>query len=71
MARAMSRIIERYRGRGYKNRLLHPYDEFWDRRLGVRTFGYHPATGGAGDDDWRVHYQPTPYKEYLSTFSYD
>jgi precorrin-6B methylase 2 len=29
----------------------------------VRTFGYHPANGKPGDDDWRVHYDPTPYSD--------
>ena len=57
----MHAMIDRYRGRGYKDRLLNPHDEFWDRRLGVRTFGYQPATGKPGDSDWRVHYTPTPY----------
>lgn len=59
----MLAMIDRYRGRGYKDRLLNPHDEFWDRKLRVRTFGYHPGMGEAGDDDWRVHYQPTPYND--------
>lgn len=54
-------MLDDFRGRGYKDRLLNPHDEFWDRRLGVRTFGYHQATGKPGDFDWRVHYTPTPY----------
>ena len=56
-------MLNRFRGRGYKTRLLNPHDEFWDRRLGVRTFGFHPGTGNAGDPDWQVHYAPTPYSE--------
>ena len=59
----MFAMIDRYRGRSYKDRLLNPHDEFWDRRLGVRTFGYHPATGKPGDDDWKVHYTPTRYSD--------
>jgi SAM-dependent methyltransferase len=59
----MFAMIDRYRGKSYKDRLLNPHDEFWDRRLRVRTFGYHPGTGGPGDNDWRVHYQPTPYSD--------
>jgi histone methylation protein DOT1 len=55
--------IAQYRGRGYKDRLLNLYDEIWDRRLGVRTFGYHPASGSSARTDWRVHYTPTPYNE--------
>jgi hypothetical protein len=59
----MFALANRYRGYGYKDRLLNPRDEFWDRRLGVRTFGYYPATGKPGDDEWRVHYTPTPYSD--------
>jgi hypothetical protein len=57
----MGAMLDVYRGRGYRDRILNPHDEFWDRRLRVRTFGYHPATGKPGDIDWRVHYTPTPY----------
>jgi SAM-dependent methyltransferase len=59
----MLATLGRFRGKSYKVRLLNPRDEFWDRRLGVRTFGFHPAMGGPGDDDWRVHYTPTPYSD--------
>jgi hypothetical protein len=59
----MFAIIDRYRGLGYKDRLLNLRDEYWDRRLRVRTFGYHPATGKPDDSDWRVHYTPTPYND--------
>jgi len=51
------------KGRGYKDRLFNPLDAIWDARLGVQTFGYHPETGNPGDDDWRVHYTPTPYSD--------
>src|ERR1019366_10180781 len=59
----MFTMLDRFRGKSYKDRLLNPHDEFWDRRLGVRTFGYHPAMGDPGDNDWRVHYTPTPYSD--------
>lgn len=48
-------------GHGYKTRLLNPLDEFWDRRLGVRTFGYRPGSGQEGMPNWQLHYTPTPY----------
>ena len=54
------------RGRGLKNRLLHPYDAFWDRRLGVRTFGFIPAIGAAHDANWQGHYEPTPYRDIFA-----
>jgi len=42
---------------------MNPHDAFWDWRLGVQTFGFHPGTGTAEDPDWQVHYTPTPYNE--------
>ena len=50
-------------GLNLRARLTQPADELWDRRLGVRTFGYHPATGGPGDREWYVHYIPSPYRD--------
>lgn len=38
-------------------------DELWDRRLGVSTFGHHPATGSPGDREWYIHYIPSPYRD--------
>lgn len=48
-------------GKNYKTRLQNPHDEFWDRRLGVRTFGFRPATGSEASPDWQLHYTPAPY----------
>jgi Histone methylation protein DOT1 len=59
----MFALLDRFRGRGYKDRLLNPHDEFWDRKLGVQTFGYHPGEGEPGDLNWKVHYSPTPYSD--------
>lgn len=59
----MVAILDRLKGKSYKTRLLNPHDEYWDRRLGVQTFGFYPETGGPGDNDWRVHYTPTPYRD--------
>jgi predicted RNA methylase len=48
-------------GRGYKTRLLNLHDEWWDRRLGISTFGYRPEVGTSGSATWRVHYTPASY----------
>lgn len=56
-------LIDRIKGKGYKDRLLNPHDAYWDMRIGIQTFGYHPAVGEPGDYDWRVHYSPTPYRD--------
>jgi hypothetical protein len=59
----MIEFLDRIRGHGIKARLLNPYDAVWDARLGVHTFGYHPASGTQGESDWRLHYTPTPYRD--------
>jgi hypothetical protein len=50
-------------GRGYKTRFLNPHDELWDRRLGVHTFGFRPASGNQDTPDWRLHYVPSSYRD--------
>jgi SAM-dependent methyltransferase len=57
-----STMLGRYRGKGYKYRLLNPWDEFWDRRLRLNTFGFGQDRGDPSGDDYRVHYEPTPYR---------
>ena len=56
-------LFDRLRGSGVKTRLLHPHDEFWDRRLGIGTFGFIPAVGEPSNEAWQGHYQPTSYKD--------
>jgi hypothetical protein len=58
-------MLNRLRNRGIKTRILNPIDALWDYRLGVQTFGFHPASGNEGDGDWRLHYTPTPYSDIL------
>ena len=54
------------KGSGLKTRLLHPWDELWDRRLGVyTTLGDHSAGGVDGRIAERVHYAPTPFAVIL------
>ncbi|MEP7361383.1 MAG: hypothetical protein ABI744_07375, partial [Chloroflexota bacterium] len=56
-------LLAGLRGKGIKDRLLHPYDAFWDARLGISTFGFIPAVGDSNDAAWQGHYQPTPYRD--------
>lgn len=51
------------RGAGLKTRLLNPSDELWDRRLGVKTFGFIPAVGHPDDDDFQGVYAPSSYRD--------
>jgi predicted RNA methylase len=63
----MFETLKKLKGAGIKSRLLNPGDEFWDRRLGVRTLGFLPAVGAPGSADWQGHYVPTPYRKILPT----
>lgn len=56
-------MLTALRNRNLSARLLQPADEFWDRRLGISTFGYHPGSGGPGDCEWYMHYTPSPYRD--------
>jgi predicted RNA methylase len=58
-------MLNPLQGRNLRARLTQPLDELWDRRLGVSTFGHHPATGAPGDREWYVHYIPSPYRDIL------
>jgi len=58
-------VVARLRQEHLKTRLLNPLDEFWDRRLGVRTVGFLPAVGDHLAPDWRAHYIPTRYVTLL------
>jgi len=59
-------MLDALRGRNLRARITQPIDEYWDRRLGIRTFGYHPGSGKQGDREWYLHYTPT---SYLNIFS--
>jgi SAM-dependent methyltransferase len=58
-------LLGRLKGKGVKTRLLHPHDELWDRRLGIRTAGWTPSRGDYDDPFRKVEYRPTPYAVLL------
>lgn len=53
-------------GHDLKARLTQPRDEMWDRRLGVKTFGYHQGSGQWGSTEWASHYQPLSYAQIFA-----
>jgi SAM-dependent methyltransferase len=59
-------MLDFVRGGGLKSRLLNPVEEMWDRRLGVRTFGFLGMVGEPGARDWRAHYVPVRYKRLFA-----
>lgn len=55
-------LLKKFRQARLKTRLLHPWDECWDRKLGISTFGYVPRVGDLDAPDMQMHYGPTPYR---------
>lgn len=45
------------------SRMRDPYDWMCDVQLGIRTFGFFPASGQQGDARWYLHYQPALYRD--------
>ena len=50
-----------------RNRLTNPVDEYWDRKLGVQTFGWHAGTGVPGTTNSYMPFVPSAYRD---TFQY-
>lgn len=59
-------LLSTLRGLHLKTRLLHPIDEFWDRRFGVHTVGFLPEVGQHGQPDWRGAYVPARYSRIVA-----
>lgn len=55
-------LLQKLKNTGLRTRLLHPVDEYWDRRLGISTFGFVPAISDEEEPDLQMHYEPTPYR---------
>lgn len=55
--------------RNLSARFRQPADEYWDRRLGVSTFGYHPGSGAPDEREWYMHYTPSPYRDIFDVLA--
>lgn len=62
----MLNFLKELRGKSYKDRLLHPRDEFYDRLFGVKTFAYKKYSDDRDDPVWKGDYMPTSYQNTLS-----
>lgn len=61
------KLLGKLKGTEFKTRLLNPHEEYWDRKLGVRTFGYYPG-GDRNDPAHSNYYMPTSYLDLLKIF---
>lgn len=55
-------LLEKLRGSEIKTRLLNPHEEYWDRKLGIHTFGYHPGTDRSNPEHFN-YYMPASYTD--------
>lgn len=62
----MLNFLSSLKGKGYKNRLLNPRDEFYDLKFGVSTLAYKQYSENRDDPVWKGDYMPTSYKEILT-----
>lgn len=60
-------ILDKFQGTELKTRLLNPHEEYSDRKLGVRTFGYYPGRD-LNDPARSNYYMPTSYSDLLKFF---
>jgi SAM-dependent methyltransferase len=60
-------LLDGLRNRDLKKRLKNPVDEYWDRKLGVHTFGWHAGTGVPGTTNSYMPFVPSAYRD---TFKY-
>ena len=59
----MAGFLDRFRNRNLRNRIKNPLDEYWDRKLGIHTFGYHEGTGAPGGVDTFLPFVPSAYAD--------
>lgn len=57
-------MLAALRGTELKTRLLNPLEEYWDRKLGIRTFGYYPGEDRSNPAHANC-YVPTAYADLL------
>jgi SAM-dependent methyltransferase len=51
---------------GLGSRIRNPLDWYWDARLGVKTFGFHPGIGDQNSERWHVVYTPAVYADIFA-----
>jgi SAM-dependent methyltransferase len=56
-------LLDVLRNRNLKNRVKNPFDELWDRRLGVHTFGAYPGSGSFEDGTANLPFVPSAYAD--------
>lgn len=59
----MAGFLDFLRNRNLKNRVKNPFDELWDRRLGVHTFGAYPGSGSFENGTANLPFVPSAYAD--------
>ena len=59
----MAGLLDRLRNHNLRNRIKNPLDEYWDRKLNVRTFGAHPGSGPLDGLNTNLPFVPSAYSD--------
>jgi SAM-dependent methyltransferase len=59
-------LFDGLRNRNIRNRITNPIDEYWDRKLGIHTFGWHPGTGLEDTADVYMPFVPSAYRDIFN-----
>jgi SAM-dependent methyltransferase len=59
----MAGLLDRLHSLNLKNRIKNPLDEYWDRKLGVHTFGSHPGSGSFETGTANLPFVPSAYSD--------
>ena len=59
----MTSFRDYFRNRHLRNRIGNPRDEYWDRKLNVKTFGFHPGSSVDGVENANMPFVPSAYAD--------
>lgn len=59
-------LFDGLQNRNIRNRISNPIDEYWDRKLGIHTFGWHPGSGIPGGADAYLPFVPSTYRDIFN-----
>ncbi len=62
----MTGWLDRIHALNLKSRITNPVDEYWDRKLNVRTFGAHPGSGPNDGLNTNLPFVPSAYRDIFS-----
>lgn len=59
----MTGLLDRLHQKSLRSRITNPVDEYWDRKLRIRTFGSHPGSGPNDGLNTNLPFVPSAYRD--------